>query len=100
MDLLGNVNEYYVCLHSTAASNVLTRIWGNGAVDSNGEHDVSTWPAAATTNAASVNTNLIGLRGGSWQTNTLTHVTTSSRQFVYTAPEYAGSNLSGGRGGR
>ncbi|MEP7264413.1 MAG: SUMF1/EgtB/PvdO family nonheme iron enzyme [Bacteroidota bacterium] len=98
MDLSGNVMEYVVAINSTAASNVLTRTWGNGILDAAGQHDVAVWPVNNTAAVNFATTNLIGLRGGAWN-NGVAELQVSSRYFMYTSPQSIGrGSTNGGRG--
>jgi formylglycine-generating enzyme required for sulfatase activity len=98
MDLSGNVMEYYINVHSTGASNVFTRTWGNGALDAAGQQDVATWPVYNVTATNNVTTNLIGLRGGSYSNGTA-QLQVSDRFYMYQNPQQIGrNNTNGGRG--
>jgi hypothetical protein len=98
MDMSGNVMEYQVGIHSTGASNVFTRTWGNGALDAAGQHDVTSWPANNTTTTNNTTTNLIGLRGGAWNNN-IAQLQVSDRWYMYINPQQIGrNNTNGGRG--
>lgn len=99
LDMSGNVREVVVALSSTVASDVFTRTWGDGALDASGNHNVTSWPAAAITVTANVTTNLVGHRGGCWY-DAAALLQVSSRTHIYNAPNIGRTNYNGGRGVR
>lgn len=104
LEMAGNLREFYIGVHSTGASNTFTRTWGNGAVDANGDHDVAGgWPTAAYATGWGVATNLVGQRGGSWQSGAVYLQTSDRYEIPY--PNSGGGisaryATSGGRAGR
>jgi formylglycine-generating enzyme required for sulfatase activity len=99
MELSGNLREPTVCLVTPAANNVFTRNWGDGNLDINGNPNAATWPIWSVAVAATVFTNLVGHRGGSWM-NLAPQLQVSDRSYVYTAPVISQQNYNGGRGVR
>ena len=65
LDLSGNMAESVINLHTTPASNVFTRSWGNGALSATGNHDEATWPAFGYVQVNATSTILWCQRGGS-----------------------------------
>jgi len=108
LELAGNVMEFYIGMHTTAATNAFTRVWGNGSVTAAGIHDVAGgWPASAYASVAGfVNNTVIG-RGGAWadpvnNNHVAIRLQTSDRYYASSANLVAGTRYSstGGRGGR
>lgn len=90
MDLSGNLRERSVTVGNSTGRSFEGRYHGDGALDSNGNQNVSTWPG---TNAVGSN-----IRGGNWA-DTSTFLEVSYRGFgglAYTAR----GNGDGGRGVR
>ncbi len=101
LELGGNLREYAIGIHSTAASNVFTRFWGNGTLNAtNGEHDVAGgWPLAGhLVSSCNATNNLVVNRGGCWQ-DAPDRLQTSDRQHAQ-CPAILRANLNGGRGVR
>jgi formylglycine-generating enzyme required for sulfatase activity len=88
MDLTGNLWERAVTVGNTAGRSFEGRYHGNGALDSNGHLDVSTWPGTAGTGS--------GFRGGNWQA-VAGSAKTSARDL---AASTAGPGRTPTRGGR
>ena len=90
MDLSGNLWERPVTVGNSTGRSFEGRYHGNGALDSSGNPNVSTWPGTAATGS--------GLRGGDWD-NVSTRARLSNRDAA------TGTNSSrldnfGGRGVR
>lgn len=99
LDLSGNIREVVIALHSTGATNVYKRIWGNGSLDASGNHDATSWPSAGVTVAGSTTTNLVGHRGGCWY-DVANYLRVSDRYFIYNSPNIGRNSYNGGRGVR
>ncbi|MFH1004403.1 MAG: SUMF1/EgtB/PvdO family nonheme iron enzyme, partial [Bacteroidota bacterium] len=100
MEMSGNVREYVVTMHSTGASNLYTRTWGNGTIDvGTANHDVATWPAWNITVSAPNATNLVGSKSGAW-CEAAENVRVSSRYMIYDWASVARDGAMGGRGAR
>ena len=90
MDLSGNVWERPVTVGNSTGRSFEGRYHGNGALDSSGDPNVSTWPGTGATGS--------GFRGGVWL-NVSTQARLSSRLFATDA--YSGRDYGwGGRGVR
>ena len=100
MEMTGNIWDMVVGMHSTGASNVFTRTWGNGTVNAaDGNHDVAGgWPAAGTVPAGTSTTNLVGWRGSAWDDNGVVSQQVSSRNGVYNSTAATRYRSTGGRG--
>ena len=90
MDLSGNVYERPVTVGTSTGRSFEGRYHGNGALDSSGNPDVSTWPGTGAAGS--------GLRGGGWNHNS-TVARLSDRTFAAMADAGRDRNY-GGRGVR
>jgi formylglycine-generating enzyme required for sulfatase activity len=89
MDLSGNLSEAAVTVGNSTGRSFEGRYHGNGALDSNGNHNVSTWPA---------NTGA-GTRGGHWQNTGNAAIRLSYRQSAASGAASRNDDY-GGRGVR
>ena len=90
MDLSGNLWEHPVTVGNSTGRSFEGRYHGNGALDSSGNPNVSTWPGTGSTGS--------GLRGGGWNSGS-TNARLSSR--LSAAITYSGRDYDfGGRGVR
>ncbi|MFH1004404.1 MAG: SUMF1/EgtB/PvdO family nonheme iron enzyme [Bacteroidota bacterium] len=100
MEMSGNIIEFTVAMHSTPASNVYTRTWGDGSIDVlTANHNIGVWPAAGTTTTNFSTANLIGMRGGFWG-NAVAELRISTRHHVYEDTRWNRDSWTGGRGAR
>jgi hypothetical protein len=90
LELSGNVREQAITVGNTQGRS-FDGLHGDGAVDSNGEANVTNWPANSTGTG-------VGFRGGSWSEATA-RSRVSDRNNATTAPGSRGSS-NGGRGVR
>ena len=90
MDLSGNLWERAVTVGNTTGRNFERRYHGNGALDSSGDPNVSTWPGTNATGS--------GFRGGDWLNNAI-YSRLSDRYFGALAYDFRSQNY-GGRGVR
>ena len=90
MDLSGNLWERPVTVGNSTGRSFEGRYHGNGALDSSGNPNVSTWPGTAATGS--------GLRGGDWGGNST--VARLSGRDVAAFTRSARSSGYGGRGVR
>jgi len=54
------------CLTGSGAANTFNRTWGDGSLDANGNHNVSSWPAFNVVMVWGGTNNYICTRGGGW----------------------------------
>jgi formylglycine-generating enzyme required for sulfatase activity len=90
MDLSGNLLERPVTVGNSTGRSFEGRYHGNGALDSSGDPNVSTWPGTGVTGS--------GLRGGAWNSSSST-ARLSFRASAASADSGRNINL-GGRGVR
>ncbi len=90
MDLSGNLFERPVTVGNSTGRSFEGRYHGNGALDSSGNPNVSTWPGTGATGS--------GLRGGAWFSNS-TYARLSDRNYATSTASYRSDGF-GGRGVR
>jgi len=90
MELSGNLWERAVTVSNTTGRSFEGRYHGNGALDSSGDPNVSTWPGTGAGGS--------GWRGGGWRDGA-TDARLSDRSLAKFIDAF-GSNLIGGRGVR
>jgi hypothetical protein len=97
MELAGNVAEIVV-MCSNNGSAEFQRVWGDGMLDANGDHDVTGWPAATCSG------NRITTAGGAWGSSSSDRLRVCDRKDGHDSNYYGWvynrDNWSGGRGAR